>query len=53
MIAKNANTSYTDLMNITPIEKDYLLECIQQEFEANKRASEEFRENLLKQQGDY
>ena len=32
LISKNCNTSYTDLMNITPIEKNYLLEFISEEF---------------------
>ena len=51
MIAKNANTSYTDLMNITPIEKQYLMEFIMQEFEANRKAQEEFKSKISK--GDY
>lgn len=33
LISKNCNTSYTDLMNITPIEKNYLLEFIAEEFQ--------------------
>ena len=53
IIAKNANTSYTDLMNITPIEKQYLLEFIMQEFEANKKAQDEFKANIERQHGDY
>ena len=52
IIAKNSNTPYTDLMNITPIEKNYLMEFIMDEFEANKKASEEFKLNINKQ-GDY
>jgi len=41
LISKNCNTSYTDLMNITPLEKDYLLGFISEEF---KRAEEMVRE---------
>lgn len=52
LIAKNANTSYTDLMNITPIEKSYLMEFIADEFEANKKATEEMKAKLNKQ-GEY
>jgi len=33
LISKNCNTSYTDLMSITPIEKNYLLEFITEEFQ--------------------
>lgn len=52
IISKNTNTSYTDLMNITPIEKQYLLEFIMQEFEANKKAREEL-EDKMNRRGDY
>lgn len=53
IIAKNSNTPYTDLMNITPIEKSYLMEFIMQEFEANKKAQDEFKANIERQHGDY
>ena len=53
IIAKNSNTPYTDLMNITPIEKSYLMEFIMDEFEANKKASEEMRAKLNSQGDNY
>ena len=52
MISKNCNTSYSDLLNITPIEKQYLMEFIIQEFEANKKAQDEMNQKLKQQQGD-
>jgi len=53
IIAKNSNTPYTDLMNITPIEKSYLMEFIADEFEANKKATEEMRSKLSSQGDNY
>ena len=46
LISKNCNTSYSDLLNITPIEKNYLLEFIGDEI---KQAQEliKKREQIL------
>lgn len=46
IISKNMNTSYTDLMNITPTERHYLLEFIKEEFEQVKKARDEQMEQL-------
>ena len=41
ILAKNINTPYTDLMNITPTEKKYLLSFIREDFEQIQKAKEE------------
>ena len=41
IISKNTNTSYTDLMNITPTEKHYILSFIKEEFEQAQKLREE------------
>ena len=46
IITKNTNTSYTDLMNITPTERHYLLQFIKEEFEAARKMREEQMEQL-------
>lgn len=46
IITKNTNTSYTDLMNITPTERHYLLEFIKEEFEQVKKMRDEQRAQL-------
>lgn len=50
ILAKNTNTPYTELMNITPTERHYLLEFIKDEFErAQKIRKEQFEQ--FQQQG--
>ena len=46
IISKNCATSYTDLMNITPIEKNYILEFITEEMQNAEKALKENRERL-------
>lgn len=45
LISKNCNTSYTDLMKITPIEKNYLLEFITEEFQRTEEMIKQSNEN--------
>ena len=45
LISKNCNTSYTDLMKITPAEKNYLLEFMEEEFRAAEKKINEIRSN--------
>lgn len=45
LISKNCNTSYTDIMNITPLERDYLLNFVADEF---KRSQEIINKNKSK-----
>ena len=45
LISKNCNTSYTDLMKITPIEKNYLLEFIAEEFQKTEEIIKESNRN--------
>lgn len=45
IISKNCNTSYTDLMNITPHEKDYLLEFIKEERDIAEDLLKKAKEN--------
>jgi len=45
LISKNCNTSYTDLMKITPIEKNYLLEFISDEFKRTEELIKKTNEN--------
>ena len=42
IISKNCNTSYTDLLTITPAEKNYMLEFIMEEV---KNAEESVKRN--------
>ncbi len=42
IISKNCNTSYTDLLNVTPVEKNYMLEFIMEEI---KNAEESIKKN--------
>ena len=46
IITKNTNTSYTDLMKITPTEKHYLLEFIKEEFDQAKKVKEDQMKQL-------
>ena len=43
LISREINTSYTDLMNITPREKNYILEFIRERAEREKEAIEKAR----------
>jgi hypothetical protein len=43
LISKNLNTSYTDVLNITPTEKQYMLEFLLQEAQENKEAIERLK----------
>lgn len=43
LISKNLNTSYVDLLKITPTEKNYMLEFLQKEAEHNKQMIEKAR----------
>jgi len=45
LISKNCNTSYTDLMYITPVEKNYLLEFIKEEFEMTEEILKKQKES--------
>ena len=40
LISKNLNTSYTDTMKLTPLERNYLLQLLLQDFEEKKKAFE-------------
>lgn len=44
IITKNCNTSYTDVMNITPKEKNIILEIINSEAEKLKRLKEDLQD---------
>jgi len=41
LISKNCNTSYTDLLGVTPTERDYLLEFIAEEAQIAQKKMEE------------
>ena len=43
IISKNLNTSYVDLLKITPTEKNYMLEFLKQEAEHNKQIMEKMK----------
>lgn len=40
LITKNMNTSYIDILKISPREREYLLQFLTEEFEKNKEAME-------------
>lgn len=46
VISKNLNTSYTDVLSITPTERKYLLEFIKEEFEQAKKMRQEQMEQF-------
>lgn len=46
IISHQINTSYTDLMNITPTERKYLLEFLTDEAQKNKEQNEEFMKRM-------
>ena len=37
LISKNLNTSYSDTMKLTPLERSYLLQLLYQDFEEQKK----------------
>lgn len=43
LISKNCNTSYSDLADVTPLERNYLLELIIDELQKKKKMIEEQR----------
>lgn len=45
LISKYCNTSYKDLDNVTPLEREYLLEFIKDELEKEHTAYEEAKRN--------
>lgn len=56
LISKNLNTSYTELMNITPLERGYILNNVLQELEHAKERAKELqkqRDNLKAANGRY
>jgi len=46
-IAKNCNTSYTDILKITPRERDYLIEFIVDDANRAQEMIEENRKRLI------
>lgn len=47
-IAKNSNTPYTSLLNITPTERDYIIECMMYEKDQAEKAMAEIRNKTSK-----
>lgn len=45
LISKNCNTSYTDILNITPTEKDLILQFLLEEAEQAEKAVNDIRNN--------
>lgn len=43
LISKNTNTSYLDVMSITPQERNYILEFISDEFKRTQELTEQAR----------
>ena len=48
LISKNLNTSYMDVLKLTPREKDYILEFIVQDAESAKKLIEDNKRNIQK-----
>jgi len=46
IISKNCNTSYSDILQMTPIEKNYLCEFIREEDRMVREKLEENRERM-------
>ena len=46
LISKNLNTSYTDVLRLSPREKDYIIEFIIQDAESAKKMIEDNKRNL-------
>jgi hypothetical protein len=45
LISKHCHTSYKDLDNVTPLEREYLLEFIYEELQKEQQAYEEAKRN--------
>ena len=45
LISKYCNTSYKDLDNVTPLEREYILEFIHEELQKEQEAYEEAKRN--------
>lgn len=43
LISKNVNTSYSDIMKITPQERNYILEFISEEFKKTQEMTEKMK----------
>lgn len=41
LISKNMNTSYTDVLKMTPIEREYLIKFLLEDYEEKKKAVEQ------------
>ena len=48
LISKRCNTSYKDLDNVSPLEREYLLEFIYEELQKEQQAYEEAKKNHKK-----
>ena len=46
LISKNLNTSYTDVLKLTPRERDYIMEFIIEDEENKKKLIEDNKKNL-------
>ena len=46
LISKNLNTSYNDVLKLTPRERDYLIEFIIEDAESAKKLIEDNKKNL-------
>lgn len=51
LISKNCNTSYTDVLTITPAEKNYMLEFIAEEMKSAEESIKRNREALQNRGG--
>lgn len=40
LLSKNLNTSYTDTMKLTPLERNYLIQLLAQDFDEKRKAYE-------------
>jgi len=47
-LSKNCNTSYTDLLKITPLERKYMLELLNKEAERLAEAQQEAKARMQK-----
>lgn len=48
LISKNTNTSYVDVMKITPQERNYILEFLSEEFKRTQELTEQARQQNKK-----
>ena len=46
LISKNMNTSYADVLKITPIEREYLINFLMADYEEKKKATEQELQRL-------